>query len=97
MLMAAVALGLGLAGCGKDGQRAAAYAVWALAATVQVIDAIEKAEEDRPRCCRVCEPWERACGDECIPFEDSCYEPRGCACNYSGDPTGPEGSTVIWH
>lgn len=33
-----------------------------------------------PNCCRVCRTG-KACGDSCIPVENTCNTPPGCACN----------------
>jgi len=40
-------------------------------------------------CCRYCDPdddYECACGDTCIPCEDTCSASTGCACNT--EPSG---------
>lgn len=48
--------------------------------------------EGQQGCCRLCDPEDGygdcACGDACIPCEDTCNADPGCACNSEEDLSG---------
>lgn len=39
----------------------------------------EPQTEGTKTCCRYCTN-SKACGDGCIPYENTCHKPAGCAC-----------------
>jgi hypothetical protein len=41
-------------------------------------------DEDYTDCCKVCDE-SKACGDSCIPINQTCHSGYGCACNALGE------------